>query len=100
MSRRSRDWNEQLARDLRNKCFAQEFILASLDEQVELKEVLSKVIRAYGLKEFGEKVCIPAPNLVRILSPKSNPRLETLNTLLSAFGLRLTAAPVKRQRAA
>lgn len=96
MSRRSVDWNKGLARDLKGKEFAQAFIQESLAEGLSLKTVLGKVIRAYGVKEFSRKVKIPSSNLVRALSPKSNPTLETLNKLLRPFALEVAVTPRKK----
>ena len=37
MARRSRDWNEGLAQDLRDQEFAREFLLAAMDEGVPIQ---------------------------------------------------------------
>jgi len=100
MSRRSKDWNEDLAKDLRDKEFAAEFIKASLDEGLSLQETLGKVIRSYGLKEFSKKTKIPASNISRAINPKHNPTQETLNKLLRPFGLKLTVASLDSKSAA
>lgn len=98
MTRRSRDWNEGLSQDLRDLEFAREFILASLNEGLSLQAVLSKTIRAYGVKEFAKKVKIASPNLLRAIDPKHNPTQDTLNRLLKPFGLRLAVASIKDER--
>ena len=56
MARRSEDWNVGLAKDLRDAAFAREFLLAAIDEGVDLQLALGKVIRAMGVKEFAAKV--------------------------------------------
>ena len=99
MSRRSRDWNEGLAKDLKDPEFAKEFIAASFAEGLSARQVLRKVILAYGLKEFAKRVKMPASNLSRALNPRHNPTLETLNRLLRPFGLRLAIAPIEGQAA-
>ena len=53
MARRSRDWNEGLAQDLRDQEFAREFLMAAMDEGVPIQIALGKVIRAMGVKEFA-----------------------------------------------
>jgi DNA-binding phage protein len=100
MARRSADWNEGLAEDLRDPKFAQGFIQAALDEGIPIQVVLGKVIRAYGVKEFAEKVKLPSSNLIRVLSPKYNPTLDTLNRLLRPFALEVTVAPAGKRRVA
>lgn len=92
MAKRTRDWNEGLARDLRDPKFAREFLLAALDEGIPLQAALAKVIRATGIKEFAAHVGVASPNLLRAISPRHNPTQATLNRLLKPFGLRLGLA--------
>ena len=98
MARRSADWNEGLARDLRKRDFAQEFIQGCLDEGLSLQDSLAKVIRAYGVKEFATKAKIPSSNILRAINPKHNPTAETLNALLKPFSLCLSVAPSRTRR--
>jgi probable addiction module antidote protein len=103
MARRSKDWNVSLADDLRDQKFAEEFLLAAIDEGVSLQVALGKVVRAMGVKEFAANVGMASPNLLRALNPRHNPTQGTLNRLLEPFGLRLSLAPIKspkRRRAA
>jgi DNA-binding phage protein len=99
MSRRSEEWNEGLARDLKNPEFAKDFLMASLDEGLSPQQALRKVILTYGVKEFSKRVKIPSSNISRALNPKHNPTLETLNKLLRPFGLKLTVTPIKDKAA-
>ena len=92
MARRSRDWNEGLAQDLRDQKFAREFLLAAMDEGVPIQIALSKVIRAMGVKEFAAKVRMASPNVLRAINPRHNPTQDTLNRLLKPFKLRLSLA--------
>lgn len=94
MARRSEDWNIGLAKDLRDATFAREFLLASIDEGVDLQLALGKVIRAMGVKEFAAKVRMASPNVLRAINPRHNPTQDTLNRLLKPFKLRLSLAPI------
>ena len=62
LARRCKDWNVGLAKDLRDAAFAREFLLASIDEGVDLQLALGRVIRAMGVKEFAAKVRMASPN--------------------------------------
>jgi DNA-binding phage protein len=95
MSRRSVEWNEGLARNLKRRSFAQEFIRACIDEGLSLQETLAKVVRAYGVAEFAKKTGLPSSNIIRAINPKHNPTAQTLNALLEPFALQLS---VERQR--
>jgi probable addiction module antidote protein len=98
MTSRSRDWNEGLARDLRDPDFAREFLLAAVEEGVSVQQALGKAIRALGLTEFAKKIGMASPNLLRAINSNHNPTQETLNRLLAPFGLRLSLAPLARPR--
>jgi DNA-binding phage protein len=73
MTRRSRDWNEGLAQDLKDPAFAREFLLAAIEEGIALNQALGKVIRAIGVKEFSLKTGMASPNLLRAIHPRHNP---------------------------
>ena len=103
MARRTKDWNEGLAKDLKNPEFARELLLATTEEGVSLQQALGKVIRSMGVKEFAEKVGMESPNVLRAINPRHNPTQATINRLLAPLGLKLTLAPIgkpKRTRAA
>lgn len=99
MPRRTADWNEGLAQDLKDPKFARLFIEASIEEGISIQAVLAKVIRAYGIKEFSAKVKIPSPNLIRSISERHNPTLQTLNRLLKPFGLEVSVSKIQGRKA-
>lgn len=94
MARRSSDWNEGLAQDLKDRDFAREFLMAAMDEGVPIQVALGKVIRAMGVKEFAEQVRMASPNVLRAINSKHNPTQVTLNRLLEPFELRLSLAKI------
>lgn len=98
MTKRSKDWNEGLARDLQDSEFARQFILASLEEGISIQAALGRVIRAMGVKEFSKLSRIASPNIIRAINPRHNPTQETLNRLLRPFGLMLTLGPIKPRK--
>lgn len=98
MPRRSKDWNEGLSQDLQNPVFAQEFLLAAMDEGIHVQAALGKVIRGYGVSEFSKKAKMASPNILRAINPCHNPTQETLNRLLKPFGLRITVTPIRQPK--
>lgn len=100
MPKRSRDWNESLAEDLRDLEFAQEFLMAALEEGISLQIALGKVIRTYGVKEYAKKIKMASSNVLRAINPKHNPTQSTLNRLLKPLGLELTVVPIKKRKVA
>ena len=100
MSRRTQDWNEGLAKDLKNPKFAKEFLLSLIDNGASLQSALGKIIRAIGIKEFSKMAKMADSNIIRAIDPKYNPTQETLNRLLSPLGLRLTVTALNEKKAA
>ncbi len=95
MTRRSQDWNEGLAKDLRNAEFAREFVMRLLDDGFTLRQALAKTIRAQGVKEFAKRAKMPSSNVSRAIRPSYNPSQRLLERLLKPLGLKLTAAPAR-----
>lgn len=98
MAKRSKDWNEGLAKDLRDPEFARHFIAAALEEGISLQDALGKVVRAYGVKEYAAEANIAPPNVIRAIRPKANPTQQTLERLLEPLGLRLTVGPREKRK--
>ncbi len=68
MARRSVEWNDGLAEDLKDPEFAKEFLLAALDENIPIQVALGKAIRAYEVKEFSKKVRLLSSNILRAIN--------------------------------
>ena len=96
MAKRSRDWNEGLARDLQDPGFAREFLMGAVEEGISLQQALGKVIRAMGVKEFAARIGMAGPNVLRAINTRHNPTQDTLNRLLRPFRLRLSLAPLRK----
>ncbi len=96
MAKRSKDWNEGLARDLRDPEFARAFLMSAVEEGIPLQQALAKVIRTMGVTEFAAKVGIASSNIQRAINPHHNPTQATLTRLLKAFRLKLSVAPITR----
>lgn len=93
-----RDWNFSLHERLRKPGFAKLFILAAMEEELELQAALRKIVQAFGVNNFAKKIGMAPPNLLRAVNPKHNPTLSTLNRLLEPFDLRVTVAPIPKPR--
>jgi len=100
MKKLSEDWNVELAKKLKNKRFAREFLLASMDEGISIQEVLKKIVHAYGVSEFAKMVDMAPPNVLRAVDLRHNPTRSTLDSLIKPFGLMLGLQPLKKQKIA
>ncbi|MDM0017681.1 helix-turn-helix domain-containing transcriptional regulator [Variovorax saccharolyticus] len=69
-------------------------ILADGD-QVELLIVLRQMAQAFGgVQAVAEKAHLNPTQLYRTLSPKGNPALSSLSTILKVMGLQLAVQPL------
>ena len=50
-----------------------------------------------GMNALAERTGLSRETLYRTLSEKGNPRLDTLASLLAAFGLRLSVQPLRKK---
>jgi len=81
----------------RDPSFAADYlngVLADGDEQ-ELMVALRRVAEAFGgVSKLADKAKLNATTLYRTLSPKGNPELRSMNSMLNAMGLRLAVRPI------
>jgi len=81
----------------RDPAFAAEYlngVLADGDKR-ELMVALRRVAEAFGgISKLAGKAKLNATTLYRTLSPKGNPELKSMNSMLKAMGLRLAVEPI------
>lgn len=58
---------------------------------------LREAAQVLGMAELARRTGLSRESLYRTLSSQGNPRLDTLNTILNAFGLRLTVSKQARR---
>ena len=95
-----RDYQEKLIQDLQDPELAAAYLNeALLDEDPRIFLLaLKNVYEAQGeeMTELAEKTQLSRENLYRILSPKGNPKLTSLKSLLSAAGYSLAVQANKK----
>ena len=75
--------------------FAEAYLSAALAEVDEpggregLLSALRQIAEAKGMANVASRAGIPRESMYRVLSPKGNPRLETLLAVIAALGLKL-----------
>ena len=83
----------------RDPLFAVEYlngVLADGDER-ELMVALRRVADAFGgISKLAREAKLNATTLYRTLSPKGNPELKSMNSMLKAMGLRLAVEPIRK----
>ncbi len=76
--------------ELRDPAFAAEFLIASIEEGLDLQVAIRQLIKAMGTTKYAKLVKeLERPNILRAVRENSNPRVDTLSKLLAPFGLRL-----------
>jgi probable addiction module antidote protein len=102
MSKRVRDYEEDLVEKLKDAEFAAEYLNVSLEDADEGADerfliALRQVAKAHGMTAVAEKSGMARQAMYRALSESGNPELSSLRALLDAMGLRL--AIEQKQRA-
>lgn len=56
----------------------------------ELRRALATVARSHGISDLARRSGISRPGIYKALGEEGNPSFETIRSILSAMGLRLT----------
>ncbi len=93
--RKSVAYREGLLEALQDPEEAAAYINAAMEEGNEklLLVALRDVAEAHGMTSVARKARVNRENLYRMLSKKGNPRLENIEAVLEACGLKLTVTP-------
>lgn len=98
MKKAQRDitYDAELLNGLKDPVEAAAFIEAVMDlnDPDALKLAMRKVAQAHGIAEISRRAELGEKTLFRALSLSGNPRLDTVNKVLNAVGLRLTVKPI------
>jgi len=68
-------------------------IVLEENDPAALAQALGNVARARGMSEIAEKSGITREALYRALRPNTKPRLDTVNRVCAALGMRLVVQP-------
>jgi probable addiction module antidote protein len=100
MTKRVRDYEEDLVQKLKDAEFATEYLNASLEDSDEGADerflmALRQVAKAHGMTAVAERSGMARQAMYRALSESGNPELTSLRALLDAMGLRLAVEQKK-----
>lgn len=101
MPKRSRDYEADLVKKLKDAEFATEYLNASLEDSGEgsyerFLIALRQVAKAHGMSAVSERSGMARQAMYRALSENGNPELSSLKALLEAMGLKLAIEQKKR----
>lgn len=63
----------------------------------ELRSALNTVARSHGVSDLASRSGVTRAGIYKALGQDGNPSFETVRSILSAMGLRLTVEPVGRR---
>lgn len=63
----------------------------------ELRKALDTVARSHGVSDLAKRSGVSRPGIYKALGQDGNPSFETIRSILSAMGLRLTVEPAEWQ---
>ena len=84
----------------KNPAFAAEYLNSILEDgdQEELMLALRRMSQAFGgVQKLAKEAKLNANTLYRTLSPKGNPELKSLRSVLRAMGMQLTVRPIRKR---
>jgi probable addiction module antidote protein len=61
----------------------------------ELRDAMATVARSHGVSNLSRRSGVSRPGIYKALGHDGNPSFETVRSLLSAMGLRLTVEPAE-----
>ena len=97
----SRSHDEATVESLRkDPAFAAEYLNSVLEDgdQEELMLALRRMSEAFGgVTKLAEEAELNVNTLYRTLSPKGNPELKSLRSLLRAMGMQLAVRPLRKR---
>ncbi len=83
---------------LKDPCYAAIYLEECLqDGDMELfQEALQNVVRAQGgMTALAKQINLNRESLYKSLSRKGNPKMETINKVLNALGIRFSVTPIQ-----
>jgi probable addiction module antidote protein len=89
---------ERLKRDPE---FAAQYLKIAMEEAVDeegrhvLLAAIRQIAEAHGIAKIARSAGMKRESLSRALSPRGNPRFDTLCAVISAMGLQLTVEPAQ-----
>lgn len=95
------NFQADLLKKLRDPKFAAQFITSAMEENDEefLAQALSQVVKAHGTSKIAKASHLTRQALYKMFSPKGNPTLQSVHSVLGAVGLRMSIEPKKKRSA-
>ena len=100
MPKRTRDHHAWLIEELKDPVVAANYLNEALSDSGQMfLKALRNVAEAGRMSKVAKKAGVRRESLYRTLSDRGNPRLDTLNSVLSVLGLRIAieVSPTARQ---
>ncbi len=94
-------FDADLAEQLKDPVFAAQYIMAAMEENDPdyMAQAMGNVVKARGVSRVSKATHLSRQALYKMFSPKGNPTLSSVNTVLKAAGLKLGVSPIKRRSA-
>lgn len=86
---------------LKDPKLAAHYIMAAIEENDEkyLARALSEIVKAHGTSKVAKATKLSRQALYKMFSPKGNPTMQSVNSVLGAVGLRMSIEPKKKRPA-
>lgn len=90
-----------LSERLKDSKFAANYIMAAIEENDSeyLAIALGEVVKAQGTSKIAKATGLSRQALYKMFSPKGNPTLQSVYSVLGAMGLQVSIEPKKKKSA-
>lgn len=91
MPRRSKSYDEAIAREMQDPDFARGIVLHAIEQSgYSVEEALQHAIQSMGIKEFSDKSGLPLQNISDFVNGKRKFGFKNISRCLAVFGLKFT----------
>lgn len=101
MPRRSKSYDEAIAKEMQDHDFARGMVLHAIEQSgYSIEEALQHAIQSMGIKEFSDKSGLPLHNISDFVNGKRKFGFKNISRCLAVFGLRFVVArdEIKQKR--
>lgn len=90
-----------IAEQLKDPKLAAEYLMAAIEEEDAsyLARALSDVVKAHGTSKIARSSHLSRQAIYKMCSPKGNPTLKSVSSVLNAVGLKISINPKKKKSA-
>lgn len=99
---KGKNFQQDLIEQLKDPKFASAYIMEVMQtgDSAYLIKAMNNIVKAHGTSKISRSTRLTRQALYKMFSPKGNPSLQSVQSVLEAVGLTFCVVPKKEKRAA